>query len=151
MINNESLGFVGNIEKTNIKLINILINNDFIPVIAPIGTDCKGNTYNINADFAASATAVSLKAEDLIFLTDVTGVLKDISDQSSLISKITISEGKKLIENDLVNGGMIPKVQNCLDAIEKGVNRVHIIDGRIEHSLLCEIFTDEGIGTIFVR
>ncbi len=151
IIDNEDLGLVGDIQKTNTKLINTLISNDFIPVIAPIGTDCIGRTYNINADFAASSLAVSLKAAELIFLTDVRGVLKNINDKDSLISKITVSEGKKLIENGIISSGMIPKVQNCIEAVEKGVNRVHIIDGKIDHSLLCEIFTDKGIGTNFIR
>lgn len=150
-INGEDIGFVGEIIKVNTKLIKTLIENDFIPVIAPIGTDSKGNTYNINADYAASAAAIALNAEKLIFLTDIEGVLKDINDKNSLLSEIPISDGENLINEGIINSGMIPKVQNCINAVRKGVNSVHIIDGRVEHSLLCEVFTDEGIGTMFVN
>jgi acetylglutamate kinase len=125
------------------------LDNDVIPVIAPIGTDEIGNTYNINADDAASAIASSLKAEKLIYLTDVDGIYKDFEDKDSLISKITPLSGKQLIESGAVSGGMIPKIKNCLESLENGIKSIHIINGNLEHSLLFEIFTDEGIGTMF--
>lgn len=143
------IGYVGEITKVNTKLIKSLIENDFIPVIAPIGTDQSGMTYNINADYAASAIAGELKAEKLIFLTDVEGVLRDVQDKTSLISKIDINEVETYIEQNIISGGMIPKVECCVEGIQQGVKSVHILDGRIEHSMLLEIFTKSGIGTMF--
>lgn len=142
------IGFVGEITHVDTKLIKSLLDNDFIPVIAPLGTDCKGQTYNINADYAASAIAGALEAEKLFFLTDVEGVLKDVKDSSSLISKIATSEVDNYIEAGVISGGMIPKVQCCVEGINQGVKNVHILDGRVEHSLLLEIFTKNGIGTM---
>lgn len=149
LINGKDIGYVGEIKKTNTKLISTLIDNNFIPVIAPIGTDLEGNTYNINADYAASATAIALNVEKLVFLTDVEGILKDINDSNSLLSVITVKDSENLIKSGVIHSGMIPKIENCIQAIKKGVNRVHIIDGRAPHSLLFEIFTDSGIGTMF--
>lgn len=148
---NKDLGYTGEIKTINTHLIKTLIENDFIPVIAPVGKDNKGNTYNINADYAASAIAGALEAEKLVFLTDVEGVLKDVKDASSIVSYMTVSESQKLIKDGVISGGMIPKVECCIDGVKKGVQTVHILDGRVEHSLLLEIFTDQGIGTMIQR
>jgi len=148
-VNDIDIGYVGDISRVDTGLINSLLENDFIPVIAPVGTDNKGDTYNINADYAASAIAGALKAEKLIFLTDVEGVLADINDKKSLISKITVSEVDAYIKKGIISGGMIPKVECCVKGIEAGVKNVHILDGRVEHSMLLEIFTKKGIGTMF--
>lgn len=151
IVEGKDIGYVGEIKEVDTTLIRSLINSDFIPVIAPIGTDDHGETYNINADYAASAIAGALKAEKLIFLTDVEGVLKDVSDSSSLISQISIEEVDDYIRSDVIAGGMIPKVMCCVEGIEKGVKNVHILDGRVEHSLLLEIFTKSGVGTMFSK
>ncbi|NDL66916.1 acetylglutamate kinase [Anaerotalea alkaliphila] len=143
------IGFVGEITHVDTKLINTLLENDFIPVIAPIGTDEKGQTYNINADYAASAIAGALDSEKLIFLTDVEGVLRDVKDKESLISKIRLDEVDGLIASGVISGGMLPKVDCCVEGINKGVKNVHILDGRVEHSLLLEVFTTSGVGTMF--
>lgn len=143
------VGYVGEINKVNTGLIQTLLENDFIPVIAPVGTDDAGETYNINADYAASAIAGALQAEKLIFLTDVEGILKDVKDSTSLISKIDVTEVPKYIEEGIISGGMIPKAECCAWGIEKGVKSVHILDGRVEHSLLLEVFTNSGVGTMF--
>ncbi len=148
LVNGEDVGFVGSIRRVNPSLISSLIENDFIPVIAPIGTDSLGHTYNINADFAASAIAGALNAEKLVFLTDVEGIMKDVNDEDSIIRRIDVTSAKKLIEDGTISGGMIPKALCCIDGIEKGVKRVHILDGRIEHCMLLEIFTNKGIGTM---
>lgn len=148
-VNEGDIGFVGEVSEVNTQLITSLLENDFIPVIAPVGTDCDGQTYNINADYAASAIAGALKAEKLIFLTDVEGVLRDVNDSKSLISKIEVSEVDKYIEDGVISGGMIPKVECCAYGINQGVKNVHILDGRVEHSLLLEIFTKSGVGTMF--
>ncbi len=145
----KDIGFVGDVESVDITLITTLIENDFIPVIAPIGTDHNGATYNVNADYAASAIAGALEAEKLIFLTDVEGVLADVNNKASLISKIDIEEVEHYMETDVIQGGMIPKVMCCADGIKKGVKNVHILDGRVEHSLLLEVFTKNGVGTMF--
>jgi acetylglutamate kinase len=148
LTNGVDLGFVGEITKINIGILDTLINNDFVPVISPVGSDREGNGYNINADYAAIAIAGALKAQKLVFLTDVEGVLRDFEDKSSVISVLTPQEIVDLIEQKIISGGMIPKVECCVKAIEEGVEAVHIIDGRHEHSLLLEIFTKKGIGTI---
>ena len=124
-----------------------LLENDFLPVVCPVGMDDDFNTYNINADDAACAIAEALNAEKLAFLTDIEGVCKDPKDPESLISELHVQEARDLITNGNVGGGMIPKLQGCIDAIENGVSRVHIMDGRIPHCLLLEIFTNKGIGT----
>ena len=128
-----------------------LLDKDFLPIVCPIGMDDDYNTYNINADDAACAIAKAMKAEKLAFLTDIEGVYRDANDPSSLISELTVSEAKELVENGDVTGGMIPKLLNCAGAIESGVNRVHILDGRTPHCLLLEIFTNKGIGTAILR
>lgn len=142
------LGFVGKIEKINTEILDTLIENDFVPIISPIGCDREGNSYNINADYAAVAIAGALKSEKLVFLTDVEGVLRDFNDKSSVISILSPKEIKELIDQKIIARGMIPKVECCINAVNKGVKAVHIIDGRLEHSLLLEIFTKKGIGTI---
>ena len=151
VVEGKDIGYVGEIKEVDTRLINSLINNDFIPVIAPIGTDDKGETYNINADYAASAIAGALKAEKLIFLTDVEGVLRDMHDSETLISQIDVADVDDYISSDVISGGMIPKVMCCVEGIEKGVKNVHILDGRVEHSLLLEIFTKSGVGTMFSK
>ena len=143
----EDIGFVGNIKNVNPKVLYDLLENDFLPVVCPVGMDDDFNTYNINADDAACAIAEALNAEKLAFLTDIEGVYLDPNDPSTLLSKLFVKEAKELIDNGNVGGGMIPKLQNCIDAIEEGVSRVHILDGRIPHCLLLEIFTNKGIGT----
>lgn len=143
----KDIGYVGEITEVNPKIIYDLLDRDFLPIICPIGVDEQYDTYNINADDAASAIAKALKAEKLAFLTDIEGVLRDPSDASTLISELTISQAKELINEGIVGGGMIPKLYNCIDAIEEGVSRVHILDGRIAHCLLLEFFTNRGIGT----
>ena len=146
--NGEDLGFIGEVKKVNEKLLNILIDNSYIPVIAPVSRDVEGNIYNINADYAALAVACALKAQKLVFLTDIEGVMRDRFDPTSVISTLKIGEIDKYIADKVIEGGMIPKVQSCKYAIENGVNTVHILDGRLEHSLLLEIFTHHGIGTM---
>lgn len=145
--NGEDIGFVGEITSVNPKILMDMLERDFLPIICPIGLDDEFNTYNINADDAACAIAQAVEAEKLAFLTDIEGVYKDPSDSSTLISELTLSEAKKLIEDGYIGGGMLPKLNNCMEAIENGVSRVHILDGRIAHCLLLEIFTNRGIGT----
>ncbi len=145
--NGEDIGFVGNISEVDTSIIETLLEKDFLPVICPIGVDDEYNTYNINADDAACAIAQAIKAEKLAFLTDVEGVYKDPKDKSTLISELTLDEARELITGGNIGGGMLPKLNNCIEAIENGVKRVHILDGRILHCLLLEIFTNKGIGT----
>ena len=142
------LGFVGNIVKVNIKLLQLLSQDEYIPVIAPVGVDKEGQSYNINADTVASEIASALKAEKLMFLTDVDGIRMDPADPRTLISAISVSEIEELISSGVITGGMIPKVQGCVSAVVNGVNRVHILDGTIPHPIILEIFTDKGIGTM---
>ena len=144
------LGFVGEIEKVDVSLIKTLIDADYVPVISPVGVDSYSQTYNINADYAASAIAGALHAEKLVFLTDVEGILKDKNDPASIISRMNADEAKRLMHEGVIKGGMIPKVECCLDALEKGVQTVHVLDGRLPHSILLEIFTAEGIGTMML-
>lgn len=143
------IGHVGEVTQVDTKLITSLVDNDFVPVIAPIGTDDSGVTYNINADYAAAAIAGALSAEKLIFLTDVQGVLRDVTDEGSLISRMTLEEVEVLKEVGVISGGMIPKVDCCVAGLKAGVKNVHILDGRLEHSMLLEMFTQRGIGTMF--
>lgn len=147
----QDIGFVGNVTEVNPKILSDLLEKDFLPIVCPIGMDSEYAAYNINADDAACAIAKAMHAEKLAFLTDIEGVYKDPKDPESLISKLFVKEAKELISNGNVGGGMIPKLQNCIDAIEEGVSRVHILDGRIKHCLLLEIFTDKGIGTAILR
>ena len=142
------LGHVGYISKIDTSLLEVLLNNNYTPVIAPIASDLNGKTYNINADMAASAVASALKAQKLIYISDIPGILLDVSDESTLIHKANIKEIENYKSVGIISGGMIPKVDYALEAVEKGVSSVHILDGRVEHSILLEIFTKNGIGTI---
>lgn len=143
----KDIGYVGNIKHVNPKILYDLLEKDFLPVICPIGMDDDYNSYNINADDAACEVAKALAAEKLAFLTDIEGVYRDPKDPDSLISELKVHEAEALIADGNVGGGMIPKLTGCIDAIENGVSRVHILDGRIPHCLLLEIFTNKGIGT----
>ena len=143
----KDIGFVGEITEVNPKILYDLLEKDFLPIVCPIGMDEDSNSYNINADDAACAIARAVSAEKLAFLTDIEGVYKDPDDKSTLISELTVSDAKKLITDGFIGGGMLPKLNNCIDAIDNGVSRVHILDGRIAHCLLLEIFTNKGIGT----
>ena len=143
----EDIGYVGEVTEVNATLIHALLKDDFLPVICPIGFDDTFHSYNINADDAACAIARAVNAEKLAFLTDIEGVYRDYNDKSSLISEITTDEARELLAGGTIGGGMLPKLNNCIDAIENGVSRVHILDGRIPHCLLLEIFTNKGIGT----
>ena len=145
------LGLVGEVDCVNTELLDMFISNDYIPVISPVGIAKDGTSLNLNADTAAGEVASAVGAEKLIILTDVPGVLRDPSDPTSLIQKIKISEVPELIESGIISGGMIPKIETCVQAIENGVESCHIIDGRKKHSLLLEIFTDEGIGTMIYK
>lgn len=146
----EDIGFVGEITEVNPEILLDLIEKDFLPIVCPIGMDEEFNTYNINADDAACAIAKAVGAEKLAFLTDIEGVYRDKDDPSTLISSLTVSEAKELMESGYIGGGMLPKIGNCIDAVENGVSRVHILDGRIPHFLLLEIFTNQGIGTAII-
>lgn len=143
----EDIGFVGEITQVDPKLLFDLLEKDFLPVICPVGLDKEFNTYNINADDAACAIARAVHAEKLAFLTDIEGVYRDKDDPSSLISELHVKEARELLAGGTIGGGMLPKLNNCIDAIENGVSRVHILDGRMAHCLLLEIFTHKGIGT----
>lgn len=147
LVNGQDIGFVGNIDHVDTKLIDSLIEQDFVPVIAPIGMDDKFQSYNINADDAACAVATAVGAEKLAFLTDIEGVCMDPKDKSTLISMLSLSEADRMISEGFIGGGMLPKLKNCIDAVKEGVTRVHIMDGRMAHCLLLEFFTDRGIGT----
>jgi acetylglutamate kinase len=146
----QDIGFVGDVKQVNTELIDTLLDNDFIPVICPVGTGDEHESYNVNADDAACAVAKALKAAKLVFLTDIEGVYRDPQDRSSLISELSVPEAKEFLQSGNVGGGMLPKLENCISAIEAGVSRVHILDGRIEHSLLLEFFTNRGIGTAII-
>ncbi|WP_088552474.1 acetylglutamate kinase [Calderihabitans maritimus] len=145
------IGYVGEVRKVNPAVIETLVTEGYIPVIAPIGVGRQGETYNINADYVAGAVAGALKAHKLILLTDVEGIFADLEDKKSLISCIKVDEVPGLINRGIISGGMIPKIQCCVEALEEGVSRAHIINGRIPHSLLLEIFTRKGIGTMVVK
>lgn len=145
------IGFVGDITEVIGQPIINIINEKKIPVIAPLGFDEKGDTYNVNADIAAGEIATALKAEKLVFLTDVEGIMRNIDDKASLISTLKSHDIERFIDEGVISGGMIPKVNSALKAIKSGVRKTHMIDGRIPHSLLLEIFTDKGIGTEIVK
>ena len=145
------IGFVGNITHVDTKIIDTLIENGYVPVIAPIGMDDDYQAYNINADDAACAIAEALGAEKLAFLSDIEGVCKDPKDPSTLFSVLTLEDAEQLISDGYVGGGMIPKLRNCIDAVKSGVSRVHILDGRKAHCLLLEFFTQKGVGTAIVN
>lgn len=146
----ERLGYVGSITNVNIECVEDLLQKGYIPVISTIGCDTEGNAYNINGDTAAARIAGALGAERLIMMTDIAGLLKDKDDPTTLIPEVTISEAKKLMEDGVIQGGMIPKIKCCIDAIGHGVKNVVIMDGRIPHSILMEILTDEGAGTMVI-
>lgn len=143
----QDIGFVGDVKEVNPKVLFDLLEKDFLPIVCPVGLGDEFDTYNINADDAACAIARAVNAEKLAFLTDIEGVYKDPQDKSTLISELSVSEARELIGDGFIGGGMLPKLHNCIDAIENGVSRVHILDGRIPHCLLLEIFTNKGIGT----
>ena len=147
----QDIGFVGNITEVNPKIIYDLLENDYLPIISPIGLGENFDTYNINADDAACAIARAVGADKLVFLTDIEGLYKDINDKDSFISRITAKDADALINDGFIGGGMLPKLNNCTDAIKNGVNRVHILDGRIPHCLLLEIFTNNGVGTAIIN
>ena len=143
----EDIGFVGDVDEVDPKIIYDLLEKDFLPIICPIGFDEEFYSYNINADDAACAIATAVQAEKLAFLTDVEGVFKDFNDKESLISEMTVEEAQDFVDSGMLGGGMLPKLQNCINAMKNGVSRVHIMDGRIPNCLLLEVFTDRGIGT----
>ncbi|MBQ8830029.1 MAG: acetylglutamate kinase [Oscillospiraceae bacterium] len=146
----ERLGYVGEITNINIEIVEDILNMGYIPVISTVGFDDEGNVYNINADTAAARIAGMLGAESLIMMTDIRGVLEDKDDPNSLITKIVASEVRQLMNRGIISGGMIPKVECCVEAIRRGVNKVFVVDGRVPHCTLMELFTDEGMGTMFV-
>lgn len=147
----ESLGYVGKITKVNVEPITDLLDKGYIPVVSTVGCDSNGNIYNINADTAAAQIAGEMKAESLISMTDICGILLDKDDPSTLVTNINMEKARELMESGVIQGGMIPKVECCLDAIRLGVNRVFILDGTKPHAILMEMLTDEGVGTMFVR
>lgn len=146
----QDIGFVGDVKQVNPKILYDLLDDDFLPIVSPIGVDDEFNTYNINADDAACAIASALGADKLVFLTDVEGLYRDFNDKSSFIGRLSVSEADSLIDSGVIGGGMLPKLTNCTNAIKSGVNRVHILDGRVPHSMLLEIFTKNGFGTAIV-
>ena len=146
----QDIGFVGDVKQVNPKILYDLLDDDFLPIVSPIGVDDDFNTYNINADDAACAIASALGADKLVFLTDVEGLYRDFNDKSSFIGRLSVSEADALIDSGVIGGGMLPKLTNCTNAIKSGVNRVYILDGRVPHSMLLEIFTKNGFGTAIV-
>ena len=150
-IKDERLGFVGEVTNINIKPVTDLLEKGYIPVISTVGCDAQGNVYNINADTAASRIAGALNAESLIAMSNIPGILSDINDSGSLIREIDVDKVDKLTEDGIISGGMIPKVESCVEAVNFGVKKVFIIDGRVPHAILVELMTDEGIGTMFTR
>ena len=147
-VKDERLGFVGEITNVNVQPILDLIEKGYIPVVSTVGCDKEGNVYNINADTAASYIAGAMKAERLITMTDIPGILRDVNDPDSLIKRVNIEEARQLFADGIVTGGMIPKVECCIEAVERGVRRVTILDGRVPHAVLLELLTDEGAGTM---
>jgi len=143
-----SLGFVGDVTRVNPTIITRLLAMDLVPVVSTVGSDSDGQAYNINADAVAGAIAEALGAQKLIFLTDVAGLLRDVADPGSLIQRVTVAEAAELMADGTIAGGMIPKIEGCLRAIDRGVSEVHLIDGRVPHALLLELFTDAGVGTM---
>ena len=147
----QDIGYVGEVDKVDPKVLFDLLDNDYLPIVAPIGLDDAFNTYNINADDAACAIAKAVSAEKLAFLTDIEGVYEDIHDPATFISRLTCTKADQLMEAGNIGGGMLPKLNNCVSAVREGVHRVHILDGRIPHCLLLEIFTNKGVGTVFLN
>ena len=145
----KDIGYVGDIKQVDPTVLYDLLEKDFLPIVAPIGLDDDFKTYNINADEAACAIAKAVGADKLVYLTDVEGLYRDFEDKSSFISRISVTEAEELIANGMIGGGMLPKLSNCTDAVRGGVKRVHILDGRVPHSILLEIFTNKGNGTMF--
>ncbi|MBQ7776597.1 MAG: acetylglutamate kinase [Lachnospiraceae bacterium] len=148
--NGQDIGFVGDVKEVDAKILYDLLENDFLPIVAPIGMDDNFETYNINADDAACAIAKAVGADKLVFLTDVEGLYRDFNDKSTFISRLTASEADDLIGSGIIGGGMLPKLNNCTSAIKNGVSRVHILDGRVPHCLLLEVFTKKGVGTAII-
>lgn len=151
---NESMldiGFVGDVGKVNPDIIQTIISEGYIPVVAPVGVGAEGESYNINADYVAGEIAIALKADKFILLTDVEGILEDCNNKDSLISELKLAKVDDMVQRGVISGGMIPKVECCVQAVKGGVTTTHILDGRIPHSILLEIFTDRGIGTMVVR
>ncbi len=148
--NGQDIGFVGDVKEVDAKILYDLLENDFLPIVAPIGMDDNFDTFNINADDAACAIAKAVGADKLVFLTDVEGLYRDFNDKSTFISRLTATEADDLIGSGIIGGGMLPKLNNCTSAIKNGVSRVHILDGRVPHCLLLEIFTKQGIGTAII-
>ena len=147
----KDIGYVGEVIGVDTKVITDLLDNDFLPIIYPVGLDKNFKTYNINADEAASSIAMALKAEKLVYLSDVEGVRLDPEDPESVLSELDTKEAEDLIEKGVISGGMLPKIKNCIEALENGISRIHIMDGRIPHSLLLEIFTNKGTGTAILK
>ena len=147
----QDIGFVGEVTDVDPKILFDMLDDDYLPIVAPIGLDEKFDTYNINADEAACAIAKAVGADKLVYLTDVEGLYRDFEDKSSFISRISVSNAEKLIADGIIGGGMLPKLSNCTDAMRGGVKRVHILDGRVPHSILLEIFTNKGNGTMFYQ
>ncbi len=147
----KDIGYVGEVTSVNCELIDTLLDNDFIPVVAPIGSSDDYESYNINADDAACAIATAIDAEKLVFLTDIEGIFVDPSDKTTLISEMDVQTAQEYIDKGVVGGGMLPKLTNCIEAIQNGVSRVHVLDGRVEHCLLLEFFTEKGIGTAILK
>jgi len=148
--NGQDIGFVGDVKEVDAKILYDLLENDFLPIVAPIGMDDNFDTYNINADDAACAIAKAVGADKLVFLTDVEGLYRDFNDKSTFISRLTATEADALIDSGIIGGGMLPKLNNCTSAVKNGVSRVHILDGRVPHCLLLEIFTKQGVGTAII-
>ncbi len=145
------LGYVGKITEINAKLLEILARDEFIPVIASIATDEQGNSYNVNADVAAAAIGAAMHAEKLLFLSDIDGIMANKDKAESLIDRITVSELRKMIDDGSITGGMVPKATSCIDAIERGINSVFVLNGTLPHSILLELFTDNGVGTMIEK
>ncbi len=149
--NGQDIGYVGEVESVDTKIIMDMLNNDYLPVICPIGYDENFHSYNVNADEAACAIASAVNANKLAFLTDTEGVFRDFSDKNSFIPRMTVLEAEEFIKGGYATGGMLPKLENCIAALNNGVSRVHILDGRIAHCLLLEFFTNKGIGTAIIN
>jgi acetylglutamate kinase len=146
-----ALGFVGDVEAVNPAILERLIGEELVPVISTIGSDLSGQAYNINADTVAAAVAEALAAEKVLYLTDVPGLLRDVDDATSIISRVTATELRRLIDEGVLSGGMIPKIEGALHAVERGVRSAHVLDGRVPHVILLELFTDAGIGTMITE
>ncbi len=147
----DSLGYVGKVTEINAKLLDVLAKDEFIPVIASIATDDNGNSYNVNADVAAAAIGAAMHAEKLLFLSDIDGIMANKDDKETLIDRISVAKLRKMIDSGAISGGMVPKANSCIDAIERGINSVFVLNGMLPHSILLELFTDEGVGTMIER